>query len=315
MPSSYFPLDVNFFDHPKVVPLGDGAVRLHLSAIGYANRLMTDGFIARPIPGRLGDTAAFTYAGELVGAVLWHRADQPCPRGHDDVCPKLDGDGWRIHDFLDHNRSRDSRLAAQESERDRKAAWRKRQRDADVPRDTTVPGDAGLRHIGDVPGTGNTETETETETETTVVPPTAARVASATPASITPIPTAQTFVAAYVDAYRGRAGHDPPARVKGQVAKHLREALNDGVSTDHIKAGFVEWFEDNKHPATLPSYIEIAGRNGQSHSRPTSRILAEDAKLAHWANTMEGGEPDAAERMAPHRGPARRELPRPGTPG
>ena len=167
MPSSYFPLDVNFFDHPKVVPLSDAAVRLHLSAIGYANRLMTDGFIAAPIPARLGGNA--TTPGELARAVLWHRADEPCPRGHDGTCPKLDGGGWRIHDFLEHNRSREARQQAQEHERDRKAAWRDRQR---ATRDTPnkpnafVPGDrdAGVPRDMSVAGTGNTETETETET-------------------------------------------------------------------------------------------------------------------------------------------------------
>lgn len=165
MPAAYFPLDVNFFDHPKVVPLGDAAIRLHLSAIGYANRLMTDGHIAQYVPGRLiGNQLVGDVIVELLEAVLWHPAGEPCPRGHDETCPKLDGDGWRIHDFLDHNRSKAIRLESQESERDRKAAWRKRQRDAAVPRDTTVPGDAGRRHTGDVPETGNTETYTETET-------------------------------------------------------------------------------------------------------------------------------------------------------
>jgi hypothetical protein len=186
MPSSYFPLDVNFFDHPKVMPLGDLTLRMHLSAIGYANRLMTDGFIAAPVPGRLVewdhyDTDAPTpqsCTAELVRAVLWHRADEPCPRGHDDTCPKLSGDGWRIHDFLDHNRSKEERERSQEQERERKAAWREKQRqtkrrprlsavpgDAHVPRDSTVRGTRDTR----IPGTSRrrlTETETETRSST-----------------------------------------------------------------------------------------------------------------------------------------------------
>ena len=187
MPASYFPLDVNFFDHPKVVGLSDIALRMHLSAIGYANRLMTDGFVAEAIPRRLVewdhyDSDAPTLDScvvELVEAVLWHEADVPCPRGHSTTCPELPGVGWRIHDFLEHNRSKDERLRAQDAERDRKAAWREKQRkarsdaqasdpdspipgDASVPRDSAVPGDVGREHAGDAPETGNTETETET---------------------------------------------------------------------------------------------------------------------------------------------------------
>jgi len=178
LPDSYFPLDVNFFDHPKVVDRSDGAVRLYLAANGYANRLMTDGYIARSIPGRLVSqsdtgTAVALLVAELVGAVLWHEADVPCPRGHVATCPELPGaTGWRIHDFLEHNRSKEKRLEAQKAERDRKAAWREKQRkaqneaqpdasisgDAGVPRDTTrdshIPRDAGVTLL-------KTKTETE----------------------------------------------------------------------------------------------------------------------------------------------------------
>jgi hypothetical protein len=153
MPSSYFPLDVNFFDHPKVVPLGDTAVRLHLSAIGYANRLMTDGFIAHPIPRRLG--AVEGHVDELVRAVLWHPADAPCPRGHDDTCPKMDGVGWRIHDFLEHNRSKVERMESQESERKRKAAWRQRQRESrNGPPSSVTPLSRGTPASRGRPGDG-----------------------------------------------------------------------------------------------------------------------------------------------------------------
>jgi len=188
MPASYFPLDVNFFDHPKVVGRSDAALRLHLSAIGYANRLMTDGHIARQVPGRLvewdsNDPDAATpnaLAAELVDAVLWHPADAPCPRGHDDICPKLAGDGWRIHDFLEHNRSREKRLEEQQAERDRKAAWRARQKaatgDGRVPRESRVAGTRDKTRDTSITGTRDgrlgppVETEIEIETRTTTHP-------------------------------------------------------------------------------------------------------------------------------------------------
>src|SRR5215216_2152335 len=148
MPASYFPLDINFFDHPKVVGLNDKAARLYLSSVAYANRLMTDGFIADAIAGRLvewdtSDPDAVTPEGcarELDRAVLWHRADVPCPRGHDLTCPKLDiGAGWRVHDFIDHNRSRDDRVGGRVKERERKAAYRSRVRETQRDSPAGVP--------------------------------------------------------------------------------------------------------------------------------------------------------------------------------
>lgn len=189
MPASYFPLDLNFFDHPKVVGLGDKSARQYLASVAYANRLMTDGFIADAIAGRLvewdlNDPDARTpqdCAAELDRAVLWHRADVPCPRGHDDTCPKLAGDGWRIHDFLDHNRSKAERTSEREKERERKAAYRDKQRQSqpDEPdvRDGGVPsGQASgvpSGHVPPVPLASHRDNTTEhrdtTETVKTIV--------------------------------------------------------------------------------------------------------------------------------------------------
>jgi hypothetical protein len=148
----------------------------------------------------------------------------------------------------------------------------------------------------------------------------ASRVASATAtpaATVTPIPTAQTFVAAYVDAYRGRTGHDPPSRVKGQLARELRTLLADGIPVEHVRAGFVEWFERDQHPSTLASFVEVEARGGQPRSRasPLARARTEDAKLARWAQRLEGGADGDPDRMAADRGQARGQLPRPGPAG
>jgi hypothetical protein len=99
--NEHFKLEVNFFDHAKVVDLGDTALRLHLTAIAYANRPMTDGFIAtaiarRPVdPDPHGRGWAWTdQVKELLDATLWHEVEG----------------GYRIHGLLDHNTSREERL-------------------------------------------------------------------------------------------------------------------------------------------------------------------------------------------------------------
>jgi len=164
MPSSYFPLDVNFFDHPKSVGLSDKAVRLYLSSIAYSNRLMTDGFIAGAIAGRLVewdhlDPNAQTpedCAAELVKADLWEPVDG----------------GFEVHDFLEHNRSREERVGDREKERLRKAAYRDKQRESH--QDDPDPGDGGVPpgHVQGVPEVSHRDSRARAdrdrrETETT----------------------------------------------------------------------------------------------------------------------------------------------------
>ncbi len=82
-----------FYDHPKVLAASLQAVGLHVTAICYSNARLTDGRISRPILRALRGTAKL--AAELVSVGLWEASE----------------DGWRIHDFLDYNPSRDVTVA------------------------------------------------------------------------------------------------------------------------------------------------------------------------------------------------------------
>ena len=90
---SWAKLDDQFPDHPKVVGLSDSAFRLHVSAICYAARFLTDGGLPAGVAGRLGGSAALL--GELVETGVW----------------VTDGNGYRIHDYLDYNPTREDALA------------------------------------------------------------------------------------------------------------------------------------------------------------------------------------------------------------
>lgn len=81
-------LDDAFPDHPKVASLSDSAFRLHVGAICYAARFLTDGRIPFAVLPRLGGTEATER--ELIAAGLWEEAEG----------------GWEIHDYLDFNPSR-----------------------------------------------------------------------------------------------------------------------------------------------------------------------------------------------------------------
>ncbi len=85
-------LDDQMPEHPKVVSLTDGAFRLHVSAIAYANRYLTDGILQVEVIGRLIPRYRKQYVDELVRRMLWL-----------EVVP---GQVYEIHDFLDWNKSR-----------------------------------------------------------------------------------------------------------------------------------------------------------------------------------------------------------------
>jgi len=101
---SWIRLDDDFGDHPKLVAAGPLACLLHVRALVYCGRHMTDGRIPRNIIGSLVDWATdgvsegktgeppnnYELAERLVAAGLWER----------------DGTGYVIHDYLEYNPSR-----------------------------------------------------------------------------------------------------------------------------------------------------------------------------------------------------------------
>lgn len=84
-------------EHPKVTPLSDSAFRAFIEAICYCSRQETDGVIAAVT--RIGKPRAIK---ELLAAGLLER----------------DGDQYRVHDYLRHQRSQAEIQAFRESKSD-----------------------------------------------------------------------------------------------------------------------------------------------------------------------------------------------------
>lgn len=99
-------IDDRFTEHPKVVGLPDGAFRLHVHALCYAARNLTDGRITTGALRGLRGTVR--QAATLVEAGVWEKAS---------------GD-WQIHDYLKYNPS--SSQVAEEREAATKRMQRKR---------------------------------------------------------------------------------------------------------------------------------------------------------------------------------------------
>lgn len=98
---SWIKLDDGFNEHPKIADLSDRAFRVHVAALCYCGRNLTDGRIPQAVVRTisLGRRQAVS---ELTAAGLWHE----------------NGTGYLINDYLDYNPSK----AEVEEERERKRA-------------------------------------------------------------------------------------------------------------------------------------------------------------------------------------------------
>lgn len=63
--------------------------------------------------------------------------------------------------------------------------------------------------------------------------------------------TAQTIVGEWID----RCAKRPPKNVIGQMAKQIRQLLDEGIDPDDIRRGIAEWMTKQLHPSTLPSIV------------------------------------------------------------
>lgn len=88
-------LDDGFCDHPKVEALSDAAFRLHVAAICYCARLLTDGHVSLERVPRLVRRYRPKLLAELVDGGVWHRCGHRCAS-----CPQPAEGSVYLHDFL-----------------------------------------------------------------------------------------------------------------------------------------------------------------------------------------------------------------------
>src|SRR6266702_6343147 len=95
--------------HPKVRALSDPAFRLYICGICWSNANLTDGHVPGGQLRYLSDVRRPVQCAEqLVNAGLWD----------------LNGDGWRIHDYLDYQPSADKVRQEREAKKQRQDRWR-----------------------------------------------------------------------------------------------------------------------------------------------------------------------------------------------
>jgi hypothetical protein len=88
---SWVRLDDNFPEHPKIARAGGDAAWLHVCALAYCSRNLTDGLVPNAVLKKLSDRRnPIRLAAQLVDAGLWEREEA----------------GWRVHDYLKFQPSR-----------------------------------------------------------------------------------------------------------------------------------------------------------------------------------------------------------------
>lgn len=86
---SYVRVETSVPRHPKFLRAGPAASWLWLCGVAYCQDALTDGFIAKEALYTLGVQKPLPLVTTLVSIGLWH--EEP--------------NGWRVHDYLDHNNS------------------------------------------------------------------------------------------------------------------------------------------------------------------------------------------------------------------
>jgi hypothetical protein len=114
-------LDDGFFLHPKALAAGRDGRDVFLAAVCYSNQQQTDGVIPAHslalVAGLAGVADAEQAASRLVEVGLWHNHVE----------------GWEIHDFLEHQQSKEEREEWKKKERDRKRRERESRKANEVP--------------------------------------------------------------------------------------------------------------------------------------------------------------------------------------
>ena len=109
---TWIKIDDTLPNNPKILPLSDGAFRLYIEGLCYANQYLTDGFLTEAVLRRLdsGD-----YRKELTEACLWIECL----------------DGMQINDYTEHQTSKADVEEKRKQSRDRVTRYREKS-NADV---------------------------------------------------------------------------------------------------------------------------------------------------------------------------------------
>lgn len=220
---TWLKLDDQFPDHPKVTQAGEEAAWLYVVALCYSSRQLTDGFIHGSVLPRLVTYRQSTrLAQRLVDAGLWEEK----------------GEGWQIHSYGDHQRSRAEVENVRAAARERRARSRKGSREPDANVAGTEPERRGRE--SDPPGDGAPNDS-----------PSASEI----------------LVAGYVTDYRATHGdHDPTSAWRGQAGKAVKALLAEGADPFELSICLGVVAKESKAPSVLAHVLADYQQAGGDHA-------------------------------------------------
>ncbi len=277
MADTYLKLHDGFPEHRKVVAVGGDAAWLHVCALAYASRNLSDGIVPEGMVSRLSDRKQpARLAAKLVQAGLWHKQGHDCER-----CAQPGAGEYVIHDYLVHQRSAEkveelkAKRAASGSQGGQRKAANSRARAKPKPKQTTsnlLDGsyDAAVAKsypdTEEVLRTSRTEEPLRGSRAETDVPPSAG--AAAPRAALAPVAPATTdeLIADWLDHVPKR----PPGQVIGQVGKSVKTMLGEGIDPADVRRGIAAWSSKGLHPSVLPSVVNEVMNAGVARAAPST---------------------------------------------
>lgn len=251
---TYIKMSDSLPEHRKIIAAGGDAAWLHVCAMAYASRNLTDGLIPAGYLPQLSDRRQpVKLAGRLCDVNLWHQPGHDCDR-----CAQPPDGQYVIHDYLEHQRSAErvaevsSRRAASGRVGGSRSKAKPKQIASGLPDVCSDSAEANAKP------SFTEEVLRTSQAETEVIPAKPAASARADSAV-----TAGTLVAEWIRACKKR----PPDRVIGQVSSELKKLLDEGQDAADVHEGLEAWRLSAKHPSTLASFVNAAMNPGATPQR------------------------------------------------
>ena len=99
----YLNIDDHYPEHPKIDALSDGAFRLHVAAMAYCAKELSDGTVPMSKVRRLTPNYRPAHLSELIVSRRFHRGGEGCGT---DYCPIGTSGEVVVHDYLEWNKSK-----------------------------------------------------------------------------------------------------------------------------------------------------------------------------------------------------------------
>lgn len=222
---TYIKLHDGMPDHPKVDGLSDAAFRLLITMWCWCSRHLTDGYVPASTWTKRGTARARMELLDIGLAV------------------PTDG-GVRMHDYLQHQRS--AAEVAELREKRRLAGSKGGKVKASRLASARASAVAKPKQTRSKPVAETEEVPTGTSQAETENPPGGALALRTD--------TAQTIIGEWISRCRKR----PPQAVIGQVSRHVKALLEEGIDPDDVRRGLAAWMTKDVHPSVLPSLVNAA---------------------------------------------------------